>query len=548
MRIRPTSTFSEGGANIFDINLEIGVLAEISARTAKITLREQADTSPGSFLVIESGKYGTFAQVTDVSLQGQSVVAGVKFIATVNAENLDILDGVLHPPRIGSMTYTATSELIRLVSESRQKKDGAGVILNFATLRDMEKTPLSLTPETVFGRHCAVLGTTGSGKSWSLARLVEDAARFHSKTILFDASGEFGTLSGRVIHAYLGKHPKPQKGSQEVVVPYYQLKESDLFAIFKPTGQAQGPKLRAAMKSLKLALLSPQLAVDGTIMKANRTKAHFESEYFKHLTEVEKPECNFDIQHLVKQIQNECVNPYRSATEPHTWGDINGLEQSLCVPLINRIQDIINSPNLAPIFDPKGKPSLLNVIDQFLSHPELRVLCVSLEYLSFAHSAREILANACGRYLLELARGEKFREQPLLVILDEAHQFLNSSLEHSDRDLSLDSFGLIAKEGRKYALNICLATQRPRDIPESVLSQMGTMIVHRLINDSDISVVERAAGGADSFALGSLPVLAPGDAVVLGADFSAPVSISVNKPTNPPFSRGPDFQRLWSGG
>lgn len=545
--MRTRETDSTPGQMSSDQLYEIGVLSDIGPRAGHASLAPEADIGPGEFIYVDSGDHGVFGQVTGVTADANSRgrLAAVNFLATVYFESREVRDGIVRPPRIGSLVFAASPELVRLVSESRQKKSQNAVVLNFATLRDENHTPLSLTPETIFGRHCAVLGTTGSGKSWSLGKLIEETTRFRSKVILFDASGEFGTLTGRVVHAHLGKHPKPVKGSQEVVVPYYQLKESDLFAIFKPTGQAQGPKLRAAIKSLKLALLSPPLAVDGTIMKANRTKAHYEGEYLKHIAEIEKPECNFDISHLVKQIQNECVNPYRSATEPHTWGDINGLEQALCVPLINRIQDIINSPNLTAIFDPKGKPSLLNVIDQFLAHTETRVLCISLEYLSFAHNAREILANACGRYLLELARAEKFRELPLLVVVDEAHQFLNSSMEHAERDLSLDAFGLIAKEGRKYSLNICLSTQRPRDIPETVLSQMGTFIVHRLINDGDLSVVERAAGGADSFALGALPVLAPGDGVILGADFSAPVSMKVVAPANPPFSRGPNFQELW---
>jgi len=420
------------------------------------------------------------------------------------------------------------------------------VRFSIATLRTgLESLPFSLTPETLYGRHVAVLGTTGSGKSWSLARIVEESARFNSKVILFDASGEFSTMGSGAVHVYIGNHPNPPKLSQEVVLPYYQLKESDLVAIFQPTGQAQAPKLRAAMKSLKLALLSPNLALDGTIIKANKNKLHFEQEYLKHVDELEKSEANFDINYLVKQIQNECVNPYRSATEPHIWGDINGLELSLCTPLVNRIQDITHSANLAPIFNPKGKSSLLEVIQNFIDHPQARVLCVSLEYLSFAHNAREIVANAVGRYLLDVARGQRFRDKPLLVIVDEAHQFLNMNLENTNRELSMDSFGMIAKEGRKYALSICLSTQRPRDIPESVLSQLGTMVVHRMINERDLSVIERAAGAADKTSLETLPTLAAGDAIIIGADFPTPLPIRVIAPASPPQSRGPDFQKHW---
>jgi DNA helicase HerA-like ATPase len=111
----------------------------------------------------------------------------------------------------------------------------------------------------------------------------------------------------------------------------------------------------------------------------------------------------------------------------------------------------------------------------------------------------------------------------------------------------LEAFGLIAKEGRKYGLTICIATQRPRDIPEDVLSQMGTLIVHRLTNDDDRRVVERASGDIDKAAAAFLPTLGPGEAAVIGVDFAMPVQVQVLPPRAEPESQGPDYQRSWSG-
>lgn len=77
-------------------------------------------------------------------------------------------------------------------------------------------------------------------------------------------------------------------------------------------------------------------------------------------------------------------------------------------------------------------------------------------------------------------------------------------------------------KGRKYGLNICLATQRPRDISEGVLSQMGTLIVQRLTNEQDRQVVERACGEIDRAASAFLPNLCPGEAAIIGVDFPIP--------------------------
>lgn len=98
---------------------------------------------------------------------------------------------------------------------------------------------------------------------------------------------------------------------------------------------------------------------------------------------------------------------------------------------------------------------------------------------------------------------------------------------------------MIAKEGRKYGLNLCLATQRPRDITEGVLSQMGTLLVHRLTNDRDREVVERACGEIDRSAAAFLPNLKQGEVAMVGVDFPIPVTIQIGRPIQQPISMGP---------
>jgi DNA helicase HerA-like ATPase len=114
-----------------------------------------------------------------------------------------------------------------------------------------------------------------------------------------------------------------------------------------------------------------------------------------------------------------------------------------------------------------------------------------------------------------------------------------------DFKTKLDAFEIIAKEGRKYGLNLCLATQRPRDIPEGVISQMGTLLVHRLTNDKDREMVERACGEIDRSASSFLPNLQPGEVALLGVDFPIPMTIQISMPTTKPLSDGANFQKHW---
>ncbi|WP_421088755.1 ATP-binding protein [Pseudochrobactrum sp. MP213Fo] len=154
--------------------------------------------------------------------------------------------------------------------------------------------------------------------------------------------------------------------------------------------------------------------------------------------------------------------------------------------------------------------------------------------------------NIIGRYLLGIARDGHFRDAPIVVFLDEAHQFLGRTLGDEYGSVRLDSFGLIAKEGRKYGLTCVLATQRPRDIPQDVLRQLGTLIVHRLTNEQNRNTVEHAYGDLDRAATQFIPMLAPGEAIIIGPDLPIPLPLRMLRPMSPPDSSGPQFQDSWA--
>ena len=106
----------------------------------------------------------------------------------------------------------------------------------------------------------------------------------------------------------------------------------------------------------------------------------------------------------------------------------------------------------------------------------------------------------------------------------------------------LNSFDSIAKECRKYGLFLCIATQMPRDIPTGTLSQIGTFIVHRLINHFDKEAIANASSSATKNSLDFLPVLGSGEAILMGVDFPMPVILKINKPTILPNSDTPQFK------
>ncbi len=159
------------------------------------------------------------------------------------------------------------------------------------------------------------------------------------------------------------------------------------------------------------------------------------------------------------------------------------------------------------------------------------------------------MANSIGNILLKLARAGKFdakkheNNAPIVVLIDEAHQFLNKSVRDEFFESSrLDAFDSIAKECRKHGLFLCIATQMPRDIPAGTLSQMGTFIVHRLINHNDKEAVANSCSSANRNTLDFLPILGEGEAILTGVDFPMPIIMKFDKPVIEPNSSTPKLK------
>lgn len=422
------------------------------------------------------------------------------------------------------------------------------MLLDIAVLPFSRDTMISIAPESLFGRHCAVLGATGGGKSWTLARLIEESNRYRSKIILIDATGEFHTQTGdEVVHRHLCNDSEAVgRGSVEVALPHSRLTESDLFALFQPSPQSQAPRLRAAIKSLKLISKKPSLGTDGLFKKANLPRAPYELAAMEFAADLDKPAASFEISKLASQIVEECIWPTGRGADTNNFGGANDTDLGYCANLIARIEYLVSSGDLACLFKPENKADLMSEIHDFYSKEEKRLFVLSLRELSFANNIREIVVNALGRLLLNAARRGQFSERPIIVFLDEAHQFVGKTLGDELTKLRLDSFELIAKEGRKYSLNLCLATQRPRDIGQGILSQMGTYLVHRLTNPEDRELIEKAAGDLDRSAASFIPTLAAGQAILIGIDFPIPVTLQMLEPTNKPASFGPKYQEHWA--
>ena len=212
-------------------------------------------------------------------------------------------------------------------------------------------------------------------------------------------------------HFHLGSPINLATGSLPCSLPPTCFVESDFIALFEPAGKVQGPKMRAAMRSLRLAKLVPAVATNGIIRKIDQSKsAVIAAEQQTGVADkLDDPRQEFDVSKLCSQIEQECVYPDGFAPYPapkgtkdtSKWGGDSG-EVSYCLSLMSRISAVLTSQSFSCVFDSLD-PALTIAINDFVAN-DMRLLRVCLSGVAYEFKAREIVANVVGRHLLNMAR------------------------------------------------------------------------------------------------------------------------------------------------
>jgi DNA helicase HerA-like ATPase len=527
----------------------------------------------GDFVVVDCDSHALLGRILEVKLPEKErldieqqlghtpdphPVAKLHLLGALQTGTDKVISGIPNYPALGASVFAASAELVSYFASSFSLKDETGdkpVTLKLGHVRDGVGTPVEIRADHLFARHCAILGATGGGKSTTISRLLEQCLASHlsPKIILIDPTGEYAAIAKGHPSLFLGSTDTPP-GERRVRIPCEHLQDGDYLCILAPS-PTQRTKLIEAIQSLRLVevlsregfetesgQLANYLGVEGVITKLGKIRSAFYAvrTSAKVAELVENPTTPFDFKYLTAQMKNECVGEGNNDTwTPHP----NSLEW--CQPLFSKINVRRFSVAWSPIFGDTNPNSIFTELENFLSNDE-RLLRINLSDLSFDFRLREIAVNLIGRWLREHVRDYRLKaDRPVLVVLDEAHNFLNQHLGEEDYKQPLDAFEKIAKEGRKFWLNLVLATQQPRDIPPGILSQMGTLVVHRLINEADRKVVEMACGQLDAAAAKFLPSLGPGEVAIIGVDFPIPLTIQIEQPPKNlrPTSAGPQFTR-----
>jgi hypothetical protein len=538
----------------------------------------------GSFVVIEGENHGFLGKINEIQIPTKDQVflneknlgnsdihpiGQIELLISFNYFDRKINKGIEQFPQIGSKVYLSSPEFLKEVFEGFVNKDNSiENLFEMATLKNGNGATISLNPESIFGRHCAVIGTTGGGKSFTVTNLLEELIRNKGKAILFDATGEYKTLSEKYVDSIDSYTFIPEvvvstaKADKKISLHYTNLNIEDLFLMLNPSEQTQKPLLLEAIKSLKLLeVINPTDRTtlnikNGTLVKLESQKRPVRTLMDKYSDQVNSSLAKFDFTKLVSQINNECVYPTGyTDREPDVkkWGGVDLKMKDYAVSLMLRISSLLSGDTgklngelfgMGEILDPNI--NVKDIIENFMLSDK-NILRISFENVPFESNIREVLVNAIGRMLLNKSRKGEFKESPLILFIDEAHQFINKTVfSESVGNSNLTAFDNIAKECRKLGLYLCLSTQMPKDIPIGTLSQIGTFFVHRIISENDRNIIEKATANINKAALSYLPILSAGEVLVVSVDLPMPIILKINEPKVKPDSETP-FKKMFKG-
>lgn len=158
----------------------------------------------------------------------------------------------------------------------------------------------------------------------------------------------------------------------------------------------------------------------------------------------------------------------------------------------------------------------------------------------------ETITGLVGRLILEFSsRIEPRGSFPMVIVLEEAQNYIPEINRKDRTSISKKIFERIAREGRKYGVSLIVSSQRPSELSKTVLSQCNSFVIHRLQNPEDQKYVRQLVSAANEDILAQLPILPQQHAIIMGDAVRTPVQVRLNNANPKPDSENPKFIEKW---
>lgn len=434
--------------------------------------------------------------------------------------------GVARYPTTGAQVHAIGSREIAKMFDRFQSKG-----LSVGRLASHPSLKVYLDPTNLYGRHLAILGQTGAGKSWSVATLVQKTvdAMPMAHIIILDMHGEYcWKRDDGIRHYAFDDSTVRHVDARDLEIPYWMMSYAELCdLLIDRTEQAahnQTAFFRDALRRLR---------------EKERTPLGLER------VTVDTP-VYFSLDELVESIRSKNSEMIPGQSRPKQ-GKMFGAFDRFLVRLESKMNDVRYDFLLKPR-ERTSSASLAALLRDFvgLGKPKAAITVIDLSSVPF--DVRPTVAAQIGRLAFEFNYwNPEYREFPILLICEEAHAYIPRSGE-SQFSGSRKSMERIAKEGRKYGVGLAVASQRPHEVSETVLAQCGTFICLRITNPNDQNYVRSLVPESEGDLVSVLAGLGRGEALVLGEAVPLPTRLQFEKPVPAPNSDDINFHQKWTAG
>ena len=561
----------------------LGHVASVSGASARVHLVESVASGlaiidgstyrvgqVGSFIRIPLGYQDLFGVVSEVGVNAApealqvSLETGARWIKIQlvgEAIGNSFERGISQHPNVNDEVHLVTgNDLFRIYGKS-----GVGQV-PIGRLSSAENIEVRIDIDKILTRHCAVLGSTGSGKSTTVTSLLRSIASSKDNTtvypsariLLLDIHGEYSDALADISTVF---RINPNKGQNALYIPYWAVDPTDLIA-FLTGGIADEKALNIYDKITELKQKSLSngsfLGVDDKSLTLDTPIPYSLKQLWLDLIDAELRTfegANRD--QPAKVSDGDAHNLIPPKYKPHAMGSAGpflntaapGIKRQL-INLRSRLLDkqydfLLHPGDWEPQLNGIPKKDLPELLESWLGHQS------PITILDLSGVPSQVLIRLIGSILKIVYealfwsrdKSEGAVERPLLIVMEEAHRYLYGEAKNLARDLAQR----IVKEGRKYGIGCMVVSQRPSEVDDTILSQCGTFIALRLSNPIDRNSVQGTLPDNLATLMDMLPVLRTGEAIITGEAARIPMRCRITFPGEVfcPNSRDPMVSEKW---
>lgn len=560
----------------------IGVVQDVNGSTISVSLDDRTVT--GVTFVhgqgYRAGQVGSFVKIPIgySSLYGIVTQVGAGAAPTKDRDMLPFGNRWLTIQLVGEASqggrfirgisqYPSIDDRVHIVTEADLAKVyGPSDPQDFVAvghLASTEAIPTLVDINKLVTRHSAVVGSTGAGKSTTVAGLIaslsDSGAYPAARILILDIHGEYApALADRA--CVFRVNPDEQKGERKLCVPFWALNFDEFVTLAFGGLEGRGAstvsdmvvdlKREGLVKSQRDGVTLGTLTADSPVPFCVH-KLWLELHRREHLTVIPAPGGSADDK-VAAYVLDGNGNPVQqgdamSVTPPQfrnvkTTGPAPervqlgnegvGIRLQLA-GLASKLRDsryafLFQPGDWTPQIDGSTQADLDRLLAEWIGNKN------PVSILDLSGIPSSILSDLIGAVLRVIYDAlfwgrnlpEGGRERPLLLILEEAHNYLGKG----EANNAARTVRRIAKEGRKYGVGLMIVSQRPSEIDSTILSQCGTMFAMRLSNENDRGQIKSSASDNLGGLFEMLPVLRTGEAIIVGEAVSLPVRTLIDPP------------------